>query len=52
MLTERSLDAGCLTCKLGDVGALAGAAAEITEVKLSGSGMRNLRHTRVALPKT
>ncbi len=28
------------------------AAAEVTEVKLSGSRVRNLRHTRVALPKT
>ena len=28
------------------------AAAEVTEVKLSGSRVRNLRHTRVTLPKT
>ena len=28
------------------------AAAEVTEVKVSGSRVRNLRHTRVALPKT
>lgn len=28
------------------------AAAEITEVKVSGSRVRNLRHTRVALLKT
>jgi hypothetical protein len=28
------------------------AAAEVTEVKASGSRVRNLRHTRVALPKT
>ena len=27
-------------------------AAEVTEVKVSGSRVRNLRHTRVALPKT
>ena len=28
------------------------AAAEVTEVKVSGGRVRNLRHTRVALPKT
>jgi hypothetical protein len=28
------------------------AAAELTEVKVSGGRVRNLRHTRVALPKT
>ena len=28
------------------------AAAEVTEVKVSGSRVRNLRQTRVALPKT
>jgi len=28
------------------------AAAEVTEVKLSGSRVRNLRHMRIALPKT
>jgi hypothetical protein len=28
------------------------AAAEVTEVKLSGGRVRNLRHKRVALPKT
>ena len=28
------------------------AAAEVTEVKVSGSRVRNLRHTRVALPRT
>jgi len=28
------------------------AAAEVTEVKISGGRVRNFRHTRVALPKT
>ncbi len=57
-MTGRESNLGQTTdCFDADYGGIAlrftrNSAAEVTEVKLSGTRVRNIRHARVALPKT